>query len=163
MAASMMQGWVFDSLRYRVRKEERQCRAINPIRQEHAYGLVRRGLVGMSNRPVRWAGLYFALLILLSADIWLWGDLSYSRESIAWFNRTFVGTIHKFPVELAYFTTVWTVQTTLAGLVYPIVISFVALLLQRRYNAKAILHVYLVDSAAIPSGHGMPRRLGWSL
>ena len=51
-----------------------------------------------------------------------------------------------------HFFTLWTVQATIAAMIYPIVIGFVALLLQRRHSAKASLQIYLHDSAAILTG-----------
>ena len=51
-----------------------------------------------------------------------------------------------------HFFTLWTVQATIAAMIYPIVIGFVALLLQRRHSAKASLQIYLHDSAAILAG-----------
>lgn len=46
----------------------------------------------------------------------------------------------------------WTIQATLVALVYPIVVSFVAMLLQRRAHASVALRVYLLDSAVVPAG-----------
>ena len=52
---------------------------------------------------------------------------------------------------VTYFSGPWSVQAAVAALVYPIVLAFVTLVLQRR-NAKSILHIYLHDSAALISG-----------
>lgn len=52
----------------------------------------------------------------------------------------------------AYFGTLWSVQATIAALVYPIVIAFVAVLLQRRATAKLSLQLYLLDAAALSAG-----------
>ena len=52
----------------------------------------------------------------------------------------------------AYFGTLWSVQATIAALVYPIVIAFVAVLLQRRATAKLSLQLYLLDAAALTAG-----------
>ena len=52
---------------------------------------------------------------------------------------------------VTYFSALWSVQAAVAGLVYPIVIAFVILLLQQRQAAKASLHIYLHDSAAVVS------------
>lgn len=51
-----------------------------------------------------------------------------------------------------YFATLWSVQATITALVYPIVIAFVAVLLQRRATAKLSLQLYLLDSAVLPAG-----------
>ena len=50
------------------------------------------------------------------------------------------------------FYALWTVQAAVAAMIYPIVIGFVSLLLQRRHSAKASLHIYLHHSAAILTG-----------
>ncbi|WP_155831840.1 hypothetical protein [Hylemonella gracilis] len=63
----------------------------------------------------------------------------------AWFNW-------KASEQLTHFTTVWTIQATLAALVYPIVISFVAVYLQRRPAAEAFIHLYMLDSGALAAG-----------
>ena len=46
----------------------------------------------------------------------------------------------------------WSVQATLVVLVYPIVLSFVALMLQRRAHSTVSLRVYILDSAVVPAG-----------
>jgi hypothetical protein len=53
---------------------------------------------------------------------------------------------------LSYFGTLWTVQTTIAALVYPIVIAFVAVLLRRRATAGLGLRIYMLDAAVLPAG-----------
>lgn len=52
----------------------------------------------------------------------------------------------------SFLGTVWSVQATLVALVYPIVISFVAIILQKRAVAKSSLSVYILDSAVLPAG-----------
>ena len=51
-----------------------------------------------------------------------------------------------------YFGTAWSVQATVVALVYPLVISFVTLLLQRRATAKVALTAYLLETGVKPSG-----------
>lgn len=53
---------------------------------------------------------------------------------------------------LSYFGTLWMVQTTIAALVYPIVIAFVAVLLRRRATAGLALRIYMLDAAVLPAG-----------
>ncbi|ANB77313.1 hypothetical protein AYM40_35100 [Paraburkholderia phytofirmans OLGA172] len=53
---------------------------------------------------------------------------------------------------VGYFQTLWQVQATIVGLVYPFVISFVTFLLQRRASGSAQLHIYLSDSGALVAG-----------
>lgn len=51
-----------------------------------------------------------------------------------------------------YIGVLWTVQATLVALVYPIVVSFIALMLQRKAHSTAALRIYVLDSAVIPAG-----------
>jgi len=52
----------------------------------------------------------------------------------------------------AFFGTVWSVQATLVALVYPIVLTFVPILLQRRASSRYALAVYMHDSGVVPAG-----------
>ena len=55
--------------------------------------------------------------------------------------------------DLAAFVGVpWSVQATVVSLVYPIVLSYIALLLQRRARSTALQQVYQMDSAVVPAG-----------
>ena len=84
------------------------------------------------------------VLKLLTAFLW-WGAprfLALTIPSYDWSNAEFA----------AYFGTLWSVQATIAALVYPIVIAFVAVLLQRRATAKLSLQLYLRDAAALAAG-----------
>ncbi|MBI2727205.1 MAG: hypothetical protein HYX42_13255 [Polaromonas sp.] len=51
-----------------------------------------------------------------------------------------------------FFGTIWSVQATLIALVYPIVLTFVPILLQRRASSKFALTFYMRDSAVLPAG-----------
>ncbi|MDD9997659.1 MAG: hypothetical protein OXQ89_07935 [Rhodospirillaceae bacterium] len=53
---------------------------------------------------------------------------------------------------LSYLSTMWAVQATVLALVYPIVIAFVTLLVQRLHLGHSVLHIYLQDSGALLSG-----------
>lgn len=147
-----MFGWALDSLSRRVRKAEREWRRTNPIPEGYGYNFWQRRLVSMSDNPLRWVLWYLALSLLLAANAWIWWRAYNLHPGFLGFvllNHLAGEMPHS---AFGYLTAVWTIQATLAGLVYPIVISFVAILLQRRYNGKATLHIYLADSGAIPSG-----------
>lgn len=64
----------------------------------------------------------------------------------------------QFPVlpddytHAAFFGTIWSVQATLIALVYPIVLTFVPILLQRRASSKFALAFYMRESAVLPAG-----------
>ncbi len=52
----------------------------------------------------------------------------------------------------AFFGAIWSVQATLIALVYPIVLTFVPILLQRRASSKFALAFYMRESAVLPAG-----------
>ena len=52
----------------------------------------------------------------------------------------------------AFFGVIWSVQATLIALVYPIVLTFVPILLQRRASSKFALAFYMRESAVLPAG-----------
>lgn len=62
---------------------------------------------------------------------------------------------------LTYFSALWTIQATLAALVYPIVISFVAVLLRRRATATLGLRIYSLDAGVVPAGSSSIALVGW--
>lgn len=149
-----MLGWALDSLGYRIRKAEREWRATNTVSREDAYGPIWRQFVELSAHPKRWVILYTTLLMVLSASAWLCWNVYPKCLVFSYLSQPFLKTGQGLSVRLTYVTVIWTIQATLTALVYPIVISFVTILLQRRYNAKVALYIYLADSAAIPSGLG---------
>ena len=149
-----MLGWAPDSLGYRIRKAERKWRATNTVSRKDAYGPIWRQFVELSAHPKRWVILYTTLLLVLSASTWLCWNVYPKCLVFGYLSQPFLKTGQGLSVRLAYVTVIWTIQATLTALVYPIVISFVTILLQRRYNAKVALYIYLADSAAIPSGLG---------
>lgn len=115
----------------------------NSIRESHKYGAARRRLIEFSGRPVAFAFLVAAFCIALGAialvplpDQW--------REHMPSLSAGF--RLNDFVEEP------WGVQATLVALVYPIVLSFVALMLQRRIHSTAALRVYILDSAVVPAG-----------
>ncbi|MYN40323.1 hypothetical protein GTP55_13150 [Duganella sp. FT109W] len=52
----------------------------------------------------------------------------------------------------AFASVPWSVQATIVALVYPIVVSFIAILLQRKAHSTVALRAYLLDSGVVPSG-----------
>jgi hypothetical protein len=94
-----------------------------------------------------------ASVILLSAFAWLF--VVFYPSSIG------VHIVDDVPTLLSYFGTLWTIQATLAALVYPIVISFVAVLLRKRATATLGLRIYSLDAAVIPAGSSSIALVGW--
>lgn len=107
------------------------------------YGWFSREILKGTEHPLRYALSLVILFVLIIAfgylipDSWFFG-----RWSSSW-NQT---------DRLSYFTTLWSIQATIAALVYPFVIAFVTLILQRRPASKAYLQIYLIDSGALVVG-----------
>ncbi len=138
-----MQGRLLNTLSYRLRRELRDWRKANSTLRENAWPWYQRLLIFAGNRPVRYPLELFSMVMLLSAAIW--GYCAF----ITLFADEPAPPVHDVSSR---FYTLWTVQAAIAAMIYPIVIGFVSLLLQRRHSAKASLHVYLHDSAAILTG-----------
>ncbi|MEW8333359.1 MAG: hypothetical protein AB2692_20670 [Candidatus Thiodiazotropha sp.] len=138
-----MLGRLLNTLRYRLSRELRDWRKANSTLRENAWPWYQRVLILAGNRPVRYPLELFSVVIVLSAAIWGFHALSTLFS---------VAAAPPAPDVGSRFYTLWTVQAAVAAMIYPIVIGFVSLLLQRRHSAKASLHIYLHDSAAILTG-----------
>ena len=138
-----MRGSLFNTLSYRLRNALRHWRKTNSALHENAWPWYHRALISAGNRPLRYPLLLFIAVIVLSAIIWVFDALS---------NPFLPAFVPPAMDSNGRFYTLWTVQAAIATMIYPIVIGFVALLLQRRHSAKASLHIYLHDSAAILTG-----------
>lgn len=99
--------------------------------------------------------------LLLGATAHPWIFLSAATAIWAFIAAVLLalGTYLCFPLENwgksdlpTYFGTAWSVQATVVALVYPLVISFVTFLLQRRATAKVALTAYLLETGVKPSG-----------
>jgi hypothetical protein len=107
------------------------------------------------SRPMRflvWGGshpMWFSLLVAVACLVPSLLFLpAYKAEWI----------IFQFPklpddyTHASYFGTIWTIQATLIALVYPIVLTFVPILLSRRAASKFALSFYLRNSVVLPAG-----------
>ncbi|MET3393693.1 hypothetical protein ABIC33_004361 [Variovorax sp. 1140] len=107
-----------------------------------ALSKLERDLLFAGEHPLRFAfsllALHIALLVLVAALPQGWLAPAWLKWEAA--------------EQLTHFSTVWTIQATLAALVYPIVISFVAVYLQRRPAAEAFIHLYMLDSGGLAAG-----------
>ena len=123
--------------------ELREWHKSNQTAREYAWPWYQRALIAAGNNPVCVPfGLFLAVLFLSAVA---WGCHAYYAPEIV------ISLPSALRLEQRFFT-LWAVQATIAAMIYPIVIGFVALLLQRRHSAKASLQIYLHDSAAILSG-----------
>jgi len=114
-----------------------------------------------SERVLQWAGEHSVACIVL-----VWLATTTLSVVLGWAVPSYFG-FSLFPAKgkeselLTYFGTLWTIQATIAALVYPIVIAFVAVLLQRRATAKLSLRLYLLDTAVAPAGGSAIALLTW--
>ena len=131
--------WSIQSL---TRKNEAAWFASNKYRKNYAFSKGEQELLFAGEHPMRFSAsmiLLFLALFILSAilpDDWLAGHWTQWEDA----------------ERLSYFTTVWSVQATLVALVYPIVIAFATVFLQRRPAAKALIHLYVLHSGALVAG-----------
>ena len=131
--------WSIASL---LRKEERDWFRSNDLRHRLRHHWFDREVLKGGEHPIRYA---FALTVLLVLATVLGHVLPEGWFTGYWSSW---GTGE----QLNYFTSLWGVQATLAALVYPFIIAFVALLLDRRPSSKAFLQIYLVDSGGLVAG-----------
>lgn len=130
------------SLRTATKRDESDWFAQNAHRQRYQLSRIERELLFAGEHPLRFAFSLLALLVALFVFV--------SKLPSDWFVPAWLD--WKTAEQLSHFTTVWTIQATLAALVYPIVISFVAVYLQRRPAAEAFVHLYILDSGALAAG-----------
>jgi hypothetical protein len=137
-----MLGWLTNSLSYQTRKALRAWKQSNPIVQEYQYNIFEKFFIRLALLPVRDAFLLliFIFCLLLPAIPFVWRiypiEFLLNRSGIDLDKPNYLGTL-------------WEIQATLVGLVYPIVIGFIALLLQNKTSEIVILKNYLIDSCAL--------------
>lgn len=132
------------SIQQIVQQAEDEWRLTNVHRKQHSQSRLERELLFAGEHPFRFAGSLFALQLALLVLV---AVLPLDGLTVAWEWEKWE------PAEqLSFFSTVWTIQATLAALVYPIVISFVAVFLQRRPAAEAFVHLYMLDSGGLAAG-----------
>jgi hypothetical protein len=125
-----------------LRKEEREWFKSNDLRRRLHHNWFDREILKGGEHPIRYG---FCIAVLLACVVVLGTALPEG-----WFSE--YRSLHEPAEELSYFTSLWSIQATLAALVYPFVIAFVALLLQRRPTSKAFLQIYLSDSGGLVAG-----------
>jgi len=133
------QPWSIASL---LRKEDRDWLSSNDLRRRSRHHWFEREVLKAGEHPIRYA---VALTSLFALTIVL-GYVLPGNWYVSYLNRWDAAE------QLGYFTSLWSVQATIAALVYPFVISFVTLLLQRRPSSNATLQIYLVDSGGLAAG-----------
>lgn len=130
------------SLKTIVRRDETEWRLFNRYRKQFALSRLDRELLFAGEHPIRFS---LSLLGLLLTVLVLGYVLPPDWLTAQWANWDKAE-------QFAYFSTLWGIQTTLAALVYPIVIAFVTVFLQRRPTSEAFIHLYILDSGALVAG-----------
>ncbi|MDW3682995.1 hypothetical protein RA280_14805 [Cupriavidus sp. CV2] len=137
-------GWLKTpwSIQTVVRRDEGEWRAFNRYRNGLSLSRLKRELLFAGEHPVRFSLSLLTLLIVILALGHVLPSGSFIPSWASW----------QASEQLAHFSTLWSVQATLAALVYPIVIAFVTVFLQRRPVAEAFVHLYILDSGALAAG-----------
>lgn len=129
------------SLRRRLEQEESEWIEGNEVYRTHVVGRLRRAVLTLSSK--------------LTATAWVLIVVAMGLCALTAFDERYwvIWRFRRFAIEDAvdYFGLLWTTQATIVALVYPLVISLVAILLQRR-PGSATLTVYLHDSGALLAG-----------
>lgn len=137
-------SWLTGRIGPRARREVRTWTKNNATLRTFQYGRFRRFLIWSTDHPI-----VFAASSGLAA-----AGIAYLTAMQDW---TAPWNLHppklKADFDIAAYTGVpWSVQATLVALVYPIVLSFIALMLQRKAHSTVALRVYVLDSAVVPAG-----------
>lgn len=128
----------------RARREVRELTRNNPTRIEYGYAPPRRILMWGAKCPVKFTLSvgFVCVFVGISVDELLRRLNFYPSVEAA----------SKAYEIASYLGIPWAVQATLVALVYPIVLSFVALMLQRKAHSTVALGAYVWDSGVIPAG-----------
>ena len=137
-----MIGWALGALSHHVRVAEKKWRAGNEERRRLQYGWLRDRWVRAAEQPLGSPGSVLMLLIFFSLLAWL---PPFREIAVRHVELDHAG-------ALSYLSTIWAIQATILALVYPVVIAFATLLVQRLRQGQSLLHVYMQDSGAILSG-----------
>lgn len=132
------------SIRGVVSRDEDEWMRKNDTRRRLKLSWINKELLLAGEHPFRFSFSLLALQVLL-----LWLAALVPQQ---WLSPTWINDGWKTAEQLTHFTTVWTIQATMAALVYPIVIAFVAVFLQRRPASEALIHLYMLDSGGLAAG-----------
>jgi hypothetical protein len=133
------------SIRGVIRKDVADWISSNSFRRPHPLTWLDTQLLTAAENPRR----LVASLVIAAVAVWV---LAFQVPSLQVLVPQWQTEQWAAAEELSYFTALWSVQATLAALVYPIVIAFVAVFLQRRPAAESLLHLYLISSGGVVAG-----------
>ena len=131
------------SLRGQAKDDVASWSRSNLRRQRIRVPAIYKAIVFYTERPIRLCIGLSALGILYGLAIYLWLGVLDFTPGKPWSDSS-EGTNH--------FTVLLAVQASIAALVYPIVIAFITIFLQRRPATQALLQLYIVDTGALVAG-----------
>jgi len=137
-----MLGFILNSLKYRTKLELKDWKKNNDHFQENRYSYIEKEYISYSERPFKSVFSIFFLYALTVINFILWDIgqfnlIDFSYDEVA---------------DVSLHNTLWAVQASLVGILYPIVIGLVSLLLKNKTAYSIWLKVYLVTSGAVFSG-----------
>lgn len=154
LASLLIVAWF--SLRRRVtnqdyRRLDRQAERIvdeslrdNVWRRSATPGRIAMFLLWGGQYPLRFAAIVGGFCVVIAAAF-----LPAPLPQLAFIPLPTLPSDYSHP---SFFGALWSVQATLVALVYPFVLTFITVMLQRRAVSKIALSVYLLDSAVLPAG-----------
>lgn len=131
------------SLKGEVRRDVAGWTRFNARRRKLRFPPLYEDVIFYTEHPIRLCASLIALATLATVAAVLWMDVLSIAAGEPWTDAS-EGSNH--------FTTLLAIQATIAALVYPIVIAFVTLFLQRRPATQALLQLYIVDTGALVAG-----------
>lgn len=144
---------LWNCLSRRAEKWVSQWNETSAVRRRLRYSAVDRFLRQAGERPVAFVLDTLACAVVFTLIGWF-----FVRYHLPALGR---GIVTNTSNLMAYFGTLWTIQATIAALVYPIVIAFVAVLLRRRATATLSLRIYSLDASVVPAGSSSIALVAW--
>lgn len=138
---------LFRTLNWKVEELRKEWGAGNPLRLKYEAGPLGRAFHTACEHPLRWTAVWFVFALTLSFFAWI-----YPPPYLGPFDwQPNLGSDGRWNA-VEPFVGLWAVQTAIVAVVYPIVVAFITILLQRQNASKASLHAYFSRSAAKLTG-----------
>lgn len=139
---------LFRTLNWKVAEIRKEWASGNPLRMKYESGSFGRIFHDACEHPLKWTTTVFSIAFVLCLIAWIWsppypGLFDWQPD---------LGNDGKRWNVVEPFVGLWAVQAALVAIVYPIVVAFVTVLLQRQNASKASLHAYFSRSAAKLTG-----------
>jgi hypothetical protein len=143
-----MLGKLLRTLSWKVSEERSKWASQNELRLKYEPGIFGRLFANACELPLKWASTAFLVAVALCLMVGVWpppypGLFNWQPD---------IGEDGTKWSVVEPFVGLWAVQAALVAVVYPIVVAFVTVLLQRQNASKASLHAYFSRSAAKLTG-----------